>query len=647
MNRGKLNIFCLRRLNINIHFKKQWAVVLFIIFVLGFSVRLVYLSQVSKTAFFLPLTLDPEAYEKKASEILADKKFHPEGIFYQTPLYPYFLVFSHKIFGKNLFLIRLLQIFIGSLIPVLVYFIAKQFFLISTSLLASFITAFYGPLLYESALGDKTTLAVFFFTLAVLITIKAHQNQKNWLLAGIIWGISALLRENSLFVGVVISFTYGGKKFWQCLLGILLPILPITLLNLRTGDFVLITSQGGQNFYVGNSSYSTGSYIAPPFVRATPEFEQSDFKREAESRLEKSLKPSSASSYWFKEGLKFLFKNPQKALSLYTKKILLLVNAYEIPDNYNYEFLKKYISILKLPFFDFGLIGSFAIIGFFYAWKKKRKQKISIMYTVIFLYAFTLILFYIVGRYRILLIPLFIPFSSFAITYIYDNFIEKKWKVLILTIFLLVFSLFLVNHRQDDYPISKDFSKEHYVLGHAYRKAGMLAHAIREWEKALEENPDFKKAMNDLVFAKAILKSDSLKQILISDSLNAKVHLEYGILLLDLQKDSMALESFKRVIEINPNFADAWAKLGLFYGARKGDFKKAKEFLKKAVRLDSSNANYWVNLGNCHFELGEKKEALFCWEKSLSLKQGNGIIIENIKILQKEINIGKEHLQKH
>ena len=68
-------------------------------------------------------------------------------------------------------------------------------------------------------------------------------------------------------------------------LGFVLVVAPVTLRNTVVGgDFVLITSQAGQNFFIGNYRGAMGLYRAPPFVRAHPFFEEEDFRAEARRR---------------------------------------------------------------------------------------------------------------------------------------------------------------------------------------------------------------------------------------------------------------------------------------------------------------------------------------------------------------------------
>jgi tetratricopeptide (TPR) repeat protein len=373
-------------------------------------------------------------------------------------------------------------------------------------------------------------------------------------------------------------------------------------------------------------------------VRATPEFEQEDFKKEAEARVGKTLKPSEASGFWFREGLSFILSHPGRVALLDVKKALLALNAYEIPDNYNYAFLKRSIPLLRFPLFEFGVIGPLALCGLFYAWRRGRKTKISLLYVAISLYALTLVLFFVVGRYRAPVVPLLFPFAAFAITHFVEKVSKRRWKGLaVLTAVLVIFGI-LVNHRRADYPISKGFSREHYMLGSAFRKAGLLPDAVREWEAALAERPDYKEALNNLALAKNIIREDSLRLAVISSPSDAGAHLEYGVVLLDLQKDSLALAEFQQAARLSPSLARAWDRLGFYYATRERSFALAKEALTKAVALEPDNPSYWTNLGNCLYEAGEKKEALASWQKALALRPDDPVLKSNIAALRREIS---------
>lgn len=615
--------------------ERRYPLILALILLLGLGFRLGYLHQASGTVFYFPLVLDSKAYEAKASEILSSPGFLPPGVFYQTPFYPYLLAFLHQLFGPTLLPIRFLQVLLGASLPILVFLISKAYFPISTSLLASLFSAFYGPLLYEEALGDKTTFAVFYFTLATLASLKAAGNRKGWLLAGFSWGVGALVRENFLLVGVVLSLVYGRKKAWLSLSGMLLAVLPLTLLNLRAGDFNLVTSQGGQNFYIGNSPYATGTYAAPPFVRQTPECEQEDFKREAEARQGRPLAPSEASRYWLQKGLDFVRTNPGKAALLYVKKALLVVSAFEVPDNFNYSFLKRYIPLLRFPLFEFGLIGPLGLCGLFFAWKGGRGKRISLLYLAILLYASTLILFFVVGRYRAPVIPLLFPFAAFAIGHLANEASQKRWKGVGLAGGLLVASFFLVNRVKviDTKPYE---AVAHFNLGNALDAQGKPAQAEAEYRQAIELNPVYAEAYNNL--GNVQQQEEKYEQAIAAyrQALELKpdfpdVHFNLGNAWKKQGKYEEAMGAYRQALELEPDFAQAYNGLGIAL-YEQGKLAEAEAAYREAIRLSPDYALAYNNLGVALWNRGYAEEAVAAVRQAIELSPDYLNALENLAL---------------
>ena len=132
------------------------------------------------------------------------------------------------------------------------------------------------------------------------------------------------------------------------------------------------------------------------------------------------------------------------------------------------------------------------------------------------------------------------------------------------------------------------------------------------------------------------MREDSLRQAVLSSPLDAGAHLEYGVVLLDLQKDSLALAEFQQAIRLNPSLARAWDRLGFYYATRGRNYAQSEEALSKAVALEPDNPSYWTNLGNCHFESGDKKAALACWRRALALRPEDSVLRNNISALQRD-----------
>jgi hypothetical protein len=85
-----------------------------IIFGSAFLLRLLYLNQVESIPLFRELAGDGRGYDEWAQRIAAGD-WLGTGVFYQAPLYPYFLGILQTLFGHDLWIIRLAQIALGAL----------------------------------------------------------------------------------------------------------------------------------------------------------------------------------------------------------------------------------------------------------------------------------------------------------------------------------------------------------------------------------------------------------------------------------------------------------------------------------------------------------------------------------------------------
>ena len=172
-------------------------------------------------------------------------------------------------------------------------------------------------------------LLVFLDLLLIILLLRAGKKPGALLygLAGLVMGLSAIARPNILlFAPTVVLWMLvrhwrelrRGLVYVACIkVGCLLPILPVTIRNYVVGnDRVLIASQGGVNFYIGNNPWSDGRTAIVP---GTPGgwwegyYASIALAEEAEGR---KLKPSEVSSYYYRKGWEFITQQPAKAISL-------------------------------------------------------------------------------------------------------------------------------------------------------------------------------------------------------------------------------------------------------------------------------------------------------------------------------------------
>ena len=75
-----------------------------------------------------------------------------------------------------------------------------------------------------------------------------------------------------------------------------------------------------------------------------------------------------------------------------------------------------------------------------------------------------------------------------------------------------------------------------------------------------------------------------------------------------------AIENYKKAIEINPNYAQAYNNLGIALH-KLFRMDKAIESYQKAISINSNFAEPQSNLGNAMLEINKPKESLIYFEK--------------------------------
>ena len=121
-----------------------------------------------RSPFFSVLMGDARAYDEWAQRIAAGDWFGNE-VFYQAPLYPYFLGAIYAVAGRDLTIVRVCQAALGSAACVLVGLIAWRLFSKRAAMIAGFGMAIYAPAIFFDGLIQKSVLDVFFISLALWI----------------------------------------------------------------------------------------------------------------------------------------------------------------------------------------------------------------------------------------------------------------------------------------------------------------------------------------------------------------------------------------------------------------------------------------------------------------------------------------------
>ena len=577
----------------------------FLIFTLAVGLRLIHLWSMKDTPLFSFLMGDSEIYDLWATEI-ASNNWLGNQIFFQAPLYPYFLGVVYALFGKDLMVIRLIQIFLGSLSCLLVAASGKYFFSRKIGMLAGVILAVYPPAIYFDCLIQKAVFALFFMALLLFLLsqIVHHAKWIYWLLSGLVLGCLVLVRENALIL-VCATLAWLFFHFWNdrkkrmitwgaaFALGVFLILFPVALRNKIVGnEFVLTTSNFGFNLYIGNSSQAVGTYTPLVWGRGDWRYERKDATELAEKALGKTLSPTEVSNYWTRKTIDTILSNPFTWLRLMAKKWLLVWNAVELSDteslyaHYDWSYLLRGIgSVLH-----FGIIWPLAVLGICLSWKSR--SRVWVLYLFMFSYAAGISLFFVFARFRHPMIAILVLFTSAGIIEGVRLFREKHYRTMLIALSIGILPGVMANW---DIISKKDCTANtYYNLGVSLEKQGDLADAVQYYRRALVLNASHTMAHNNLGIAlwKQRRFDAAVQHFYKALNINpdmAETHNNLGIALYTAGDLESALHHFREVLRIDPDY-DAHADYNIAcILARQQRLSSSLEWLRRAIRKGYSN----------------------------------------------------------
>ena len=666
---------------------KEWKslIILGIIVLYAGLISAILYDQQKESPFSRHPVTDEEAYVTQAKGIL-DGTYPGERIFYQSPLYPYFLASVFYLFGDNYDAVRVFQSFFTLISIIVIYFLARQLFRQRVALIAAGLFALYGPVINYQVLLLKVNPFIIFLSLFLLTGVYLSKNPAGWwrwCTLGALCSFLLLLYDvMQLFLVVVPVWILSSFKdsSWKVkiarimffIVGAAIIVAPLMIRNKLVADeLVISTSQGGANFFIGNNPIANGRYTVLPFVRPHPKTEEHDFRAEAEKRAGHTLKPTEVSGFWFRQGFIFIRNNPAKWFSLLWKKIRYYFGNYEIPDNHGFSFDRAhFLYALYLTPLSFGIIFALAVFGIRVTWRQWR----TLLFLYIFLVVFTaaILAFFVVGRYRLPVVIGLIPFAAAGTAALWDQIRNKQMQLLI-TATVIIFTAAVFSFLPADVSHAS-WATEYYLLGNAFLKdadkdytAGNkeiakinARKADRYFNISLQLNPRNENAMKSQSYAQEILGTKPVlaaagnsgnllpeertappskdpsgfqRQVRVQNEFIDDSLTDPGKLLTKGKYDEVILR-LKEDIAAHPDSAQAHFQLGLLFASREEirSFGEAMKHLKKALEIDPKLADAWNVLGNIAYLSGNIDEARSYYLRALTLVPDSPAYKQNLAL---------------
>ena len=600
----------------------RWLVALF---VGSFLLKLIYVVQSADALRVTVPIMDSEYYYNMATDILGGRIIRSEA-FFMGPLYPYVLAVLFGIFGKSIAIVRIIQVLGGAIAVLLTYLVGRNVLRPSVALLGAVLLALYGAAtFYEGQLLMMWLGTVLNMTaLLALYHWKDRPGLGKYVLVGALIGLSALARANILVFLVVvvvwIAFVSGERRRLPSvgilLISVIVTILPATIHNyLADRDFVPITSNGGVNFYVGNSEDATGIFYPPKGINLVTD---DAVKKYVERHLGREITASELSRYWYREAFEFMKEHPRQELVLLLRKTAMFFNGYEVPQIESYDVARQDHSALRVLFVNFWMLISLGMIGMFYSIKDWRKH--FLLYGYVLAFATSIILFFITARYRAQIAPVLALYAAQTLLVIVPGAIANVRRQL-LPVGLIV--LVVVMTRPGLFALADDDVRWRESTHKARRwgKLGDMEKAIEEINRAIEIKPGY---VDSYLQRAVIYKEGGDLFKAVSDygmavDLNPNipsVQYDFGQTLRQLRMYEPAIGAYQRAIELNPTMLEAYNNLGITYSELKR-YREAAGYFQRVIKMNPRYTKAYNNLGAAYAQSGDMDRAMEAFRQAI------------------------------
>ena len=577
------------------------------IIALAACVRIVFALQTTDDPFRGLLFLDSRVYHLLAAEI-ANSNFWGSEVFFRAPLFPYILAITYKLFGLESAAIQVFHALLGIGTVVLTYLIANIHFGRRVARIAGICTALYPTLYFFELSLMPTALEVFTFTAAVYCLSRYQKNRTNVALAiaGIVLGLAALSRPTILSYVLVLPlwlWLLERKQNWKSIatkmIWVVVPmaivILPVTIRNyMIEPDLVMISSQGGANFFIGNNQNADGQTVSFPFGQ-TPlnRYEDHIWSASqfiAESKLRRELTSAEVSDYWFDQGMQFVTSHPADAIGLFVRKSYYLFCGEELFNNTNPLAPREYSQLYALSIwqkginFPFGIVAPLFLVGSVMLLIQRDKRWLLLFFVAS--QAATIALFFVSSRFRQPFLPIMIIIAVFCGIELYNWIRSKSWRRVAAysaALALLVFALnppFEISSRQNR-------SMYHALLGGALATQERYPEAVDQLREAIKIADDNATAFQ--LLGSLYVKSGQLEQ---------------------------ALAVLHRAEELAPDAIQTKSVLARIYYDRR-DYERALSYFQTVLKsgMPMDKFNFWA--AHSAFELGQLETAQGYLESAL------------------------------
>jgi len=399
--------------------------------------------------------------------------------YFFSPLDVYFLFLIKVIstdpvmFFKLVILIQLTVFIISAVYFKKILGLLFRGFIIKTGF---YLYCLYPPLIFYAItpVQEIITVSALVFAIYNLMVFAQSGKKSRIFLAGIFFSIVFNMRMTVFFITpVLVWFIYQRKKLNHTIIflfGLSIFILPFGLRNFIVGrQMVLLSSVSGIHFYIGNHSKALGVYTFIKGIRPSAFGHYIDTKRIAEKELGHKLSDKQVNAYWKKSAWNYICGNPFESLKLYLKKLVLLANYEEIPNNYGFDYFKNNyfpFKLLNYPY-SFSILFIGGIMGLIFS-KIRFRRFFLLNFIILFLVSGVI---FVTSRYRLHMVVFLMIGICGGIDAVLNKEIRLSLKLISCALILTVITY---------YPIF-DLKEKFYLTSKRKHNQSAKLYAVYMW----------------------------------------------------------------------------------------------------------------------------------------------------------------------
>lgn len=502
--------------------------------------------------------------------------------------------------GVSLDGLHMIQYLSGILLVWTLLTLGKRVFGTAPALISGAVMAFYGPLLFQESQLVAAAWAALFLTFAVLFPLAFAQSPSIpvYLLSGLLMGLGVQSQANMIiaagafFIGLWFSLEQDKRATLLVFpLGVLLALLPLTVHNLRSGELLPLSALGGINFFIGNGPGADGGFTLPEgysLVNHAAELGPSSLTYPADV-LGHPVNYTEASRFWTILTLEHMGADPLRTLSLLGKKTALLIQGWEFQNNFSYYFFRT--RLVRLPLLlDFGILVALALPWFFQRGRPFYRRPLL---WVLGGYGLSVVLFFVVDRYRLPLVPLVALLAGAGVMELRSRWFSGGVRRVRGLLLLVVLALFLT-HIPGWVSPEGEVAQSWNYLGSEYFREGRVEEAVQAYRKTIDADSRNVQALFSLASIHANRKEwgraeELYARVLEIDGTSQDALVQLGRVLKDGGGLDSALAVFNRGMSVYPD------NVGFYEGAacvllEIGQAEKSADILRRASAMGLRNS---------------------------------------------------------